>query len=823
MRWLYTLIAACSSTLTVAQTNSDLYGLALLWSEDVYEYCLRAAREDGDSARVLVVRTLRGAHLVRSQDYVGAERILNECAETLRKRESTFRQKAMGLVSVYDCYDYLGRLYSATGNHRKAVYYFTLSDEAKSKNFSEGSTTRIMNKMFLGNFYLEAGNYARAETLYRGLERELRFTRLANGTIMDATNACYIGLTKVNLHKGDLKEAKINLDKAYHTYMEGDFFDIFRPVNPSKVSHQLKLLRAQYQLAAGQFEASLATLRQITNADSVTVVPGVYRVSSAANFKLGRYNEAIADVRSLTAVDIRNIRTNFYALTEIEKEALIRSVDSDVELAVSFGAYAEQHNIPFDFDELLTLRLRTKGLILNSSRKLRQALAATNDERLQNDFRQLRLLRDELSHRSVIRGPSLTKSAERRVDELIDAIAVLERSISGTFGGILASVDDDVNLLQIREHLPDETTAIEMIRYRNRIINNDIVTSSDSACYLAYVLTRDNVRHTFIANGNELENRYAKFYKNSMQVDRGKDLVYKMFWSPLAPLVGNAPKIIFSPDGVYNTINLNTISDGDTYLIDRHEIALVGNLQDVLKPTSDKIADAGVAYFFARPDYANLTVPAPGENVVRSLTLDDIRQTSFADLEGTEVEVKAAEQALKAINWDTKTFLGSDAQEKTLVQQQHPSILHLATHGFFIGGDNGMNPMLQSGLIFSGINSFKPEDDQDGILTSYEASTLDLQGTNLVVLSACETGLGEVKSGEGVYGLQRAFLIAGADRVIMSLWKVDDRATSRLMSLFYDNLSKTRSIRHSFLEAQKKLRQEMQSPYFWGAFMLSGY
>jgi CHAT domain-containing protein/tetratricopeptide (TPR) repeat protein len=822
MRWLYFLIAVFSATLTRAQTNGDLYGLSAFWSEDRYAYCLRAAREDGDSARVLVAHTLRGAHLVRMQDYVAAERVLNECVNTLRTSVSTFRDKAMGQLSIYDCYDYLGRLYGATGNHRKAEYYLSLSNEVKSANFSEGSSTRIMNKMLLGGFYLQAGNYARAETLYLELQRELRFTRLANGMIMEATNACYIGLTKVSLHKGDLKEAKLYLDKAYQTYMEGDFFDIFRPVKASKVSDELKLLRAQYQLDAGQLEASLGTLSLITNADSVTVLPGVYRISSAAHFRLGRYNEGIADIRALTAIDIRNIHTNFYALTEIEKETLIRAVDSDVELAISFSSYAEQHSIPFDFDELLILRLRTKGLILNSSRNLRQALAATNDDGIQNDFRRLRRLRDELSHSSVIRLPGFSKAYERRLDALTDSIAILERSISGAFGSALASVDS-VNLAQIRDNLPDNSAAVEIIRFENRIIQENIVTVSDSASYLAFVLTRDTIRHTFIRNGNELEKRYAAFYKNSMLVDRGNDLVYQMFWGPLAPLVGDTQKIIFSPDGVYNTINLNTISDGDTYLIDRHEIALVGNLQDILKPTSDKIANSGTAYFFARPDYANLATPSSSENVVRSLGLDDIRQAAFADLEGTEVEVRAAEKALKAINWNTKVFLGQDAQEKTLVQQQNPSILHLATHGFFIGGQDGMNPMLQSGLIFSGINSFKPEDDQDGILTSYEASTLDLQGTSLVVLSACETGLGEIKSGEGVYGLQRAFLIAGADRVIISLWKVDDKATSRLMSLFYEHLSKTHSIRQSFSEAQKKLRQESPSPYYWGAFMLSGY
>ena len=133
--------------------------------------------------------------------------------------------------------------------------------------------------------------------------------------------------------------------------------------------------------------------------------------------------------------------------------------------------------------------------------------------------------------------------------------------------------------------------------------------------------------------------------------------------------------------------------------------------------------------------------------------------------------------------------------------------------------------MMRSGLVFAGANQIWSEDygheGEDGVLTAEEVSQLDMGKTQLAVLSACETGLGDIEGNEGVYGLQRAFKMAGVDFVIMSLWQIPDKETMEFMNLFYTLLFEKQDLKEAFYEAQKKMR-EKYSPYFWGAFVLVG-
>jgi CHAT domain-containing protein len=203
--------------------------------------------------------------------------------------------------------------------------------------------------------------------------------------------------------------------------------------------------------------------------------------------------------------------------------------------------------------------------------------------------------------------------------------------------------------------------------------------------------------------------------------------------------------------------------------------------------------------------------------------LQSFKEQEFEDLPATETEVSLIEPILKKRNLKVKIYMGDEALEENVKAIRHPAILHIATHGFFVEDTASIvSPMIRSGIILAGVkNSQQNQGGDDGILTAYEATNLDLEGTTLVVLSACQTGLGEVRNGEGVYGLQRAIVVAGAQNLLMSLWKVSDEATAELMAAFYSEWS-GESNTNEFRKAQISLRLKYPQPFYWGAFIMLG-
>jgi CHAT domain-containing protein len=208
-------------------------------------------------------------------------------------------------------------------------------------------------------------------------------------------------------------------------------------------------------------------------------------------------------------------------------------------------------------------------------------------------------------------------------------------------------------------------------------------------------------------------------------------------------------------------------------------------------------------------------------------------------LPGTGSETKAIQELAASNGFSVNTLTGAAATEsalQNLCRKQAPEVLHISTHGYFkVSGDTTKqlqdyltqrgSAMNQAGLLFAGANAGwdnpnLPE-SENGILTALEAGNLQLQGTRLVALSACETAVGEISESEGVFGLQRAFWLAGADYILMSLWKVPDTETAVYMEAFYTHYCKYRDPRQAYLHAQHTMKTRYRTePYRWAAFIL---
>jgi CHAT domain-containing protein len=316
---------------------------------------------------------------------------------------------------------------------------------------------------------------------------------------------------------------------------------------------------------------------------------------------------------------------------------------------------------------------------------------------------------------------------------------------------------------------------------------------------------------------------------------------YQVYWEPLKKQLGEASTIYLSPDGVYNQINLESIQipeKNGKYVLDSENIILVNNTKDLFsrKLKKQKIQESKIAALFGNPQFYLAT--APGIKIDESggeRSTDDV----IAQLPGTELEISEINELLGADGWLTYNHMFGEATEASIKALDNPRIFHIATHGFFkvesgTEGSEDMiareivhDPLMRSGLLLKGAGDILNTTDynfniNDGILTAYEAMNLNLDQTELVVLSACETGLGAVEAGEGVFGLQRAFLVAGAKAVVMSLFKVSDDATQKLMVNFYKYWLESGDARKSFIAAKKDIRSEYKDPIYWAPFVMIG-
>ena len=338
-------------------------------------------------------------------------------------------------------------------------------------------------------------------------------------------------------------------------------------------------------------------------------------------------------------------------------------------------------------------------------------------------------------------------------------------------------------------------------------------------------------------------------------------IAYERVWQPIQDVIGDTEYVYLIPDGTLNILPFSAlVTPDEEYLIQTHDLHVLTSGRDLL-PNEYRLAQ-GDFVILAGPDYNSDEVvskevldAAQGR---RSAALQlgirgaggGLRGLNFAPLPGAEKEGRIIISQVRAINAPNKVFFGADAQEGVLSNMQRaPEILHLATHGFFLKADDtlrkrllklqrggevhvpppGDNPLLRAGLAFAGINTnaqFLGDIDtiNDGVLTALEVLDLNLSGTKLVVLSACETGIGEIHEGEGVYGLRRSFQEAGVAEVVSSLWAVSDEGTQALMTNFYGRILAGVPARDALRETQLELMDspEWGYPYIWSAFMMVG-
>ncbi len=811
-----------------------LYHQAIVYLEKAVS--VKASASGKESSEYATSLSNLGLAYLAAGNYVKAEPLLINALEIKKNKLGVWNPEYAA------CLNNLGHLYSTYGNLDNAERHFLEAKDIYSRGLkTDAGYTNTLNNLAL--VYKEKGEFQKAETAYQECIK-------SKGTLFGTAHSSYIN--SIN-NLAELYHAHGDLDKAESLLLqvEKNWKQTFGNHHPlySTALYNLGTLytdmhdfaRAElYLLQAKEIREKVVGKDHPDYVATLNALAVLYDNENLDKQAVPYYQESLRG-------KIREILNYFPSLSEEEKTKYFLANQIYFQNAVE--CYLSQlPAIPSLADDLYNLRLVTKALLFNAVSKMRTTILSGNDPVLIQMFNQWQDKREYLAkvYRMSLEEKSIN---EINQEQLEDEVNVLEKELSRRSELFLKTQDRKLYTWRdVQNRLAPGQAAIEIIQTQRRI-------KEVKKVYLVLLVKPGvNLPEVIVLeNGDELENKFVRYYRNAITQRMTDASSYDQFWKPITGKLSGVKRVYVSADGVFNQINLSTLFNNaaNRFLMDEMEIRNITSTKDLVA-THEAISHIPDASLFGYPNY-NSSLPA--ENIATGLSMNvpllkkDSTQRFFdgeniTELPGTKREIETIATILNQKKVNVKTYLLADASEEKLKSLQHPSVLHIATHGYFLqdimkstAGERGFagfsnavvfeNPLLRSGLILSGARTAFLKTNQsatgsDGLLTAYEAMNLNLDKTDLVVLSACETGLGVTVNGEGVYGLQRAFSVAGARYTLMSLWKVDDTATQEFMTSFYTAWMNQLDVNQALRKAQQEVRSKYPEPYYWGAFVLSG-
>lgn len=565
--------------------------------------------------------------------------------------------------------------------------------------------------------------------------------------------------------------------------------------------------------------------------------------------QLGKTEKATAALTRANSIFDYNLRLNMSSGSEAEKLKYVDLLSKASELALSIAFDPKHPNRSFATVALESV-LQRKGRVLDSMSDsvamLRTRLDA-EDRGLLDTWSETN---DKIS-KLVLAGPvdEEIEAFRRRLLALESQKESIERRLSSRASAAVLE-SKSVSLDSVRKNLPAESVLLEFAVYRpvDRTkfefldIDSRVAASSLSPRYAAFVVSEKNGVEAFdLGEVSSIDGKLTQF--RAALRDRNSSVKPlatrsgRLVFEPLRNAIGKAKRIFVSPDGDLSLVPFEALAGRNgRYLIQDFEFTYLTSGRDLLKKSESVARSEPV--LIADPEFGDPGKYSKGAEAQRSVTVAaDVSDTFFTPLSATEEEV----EAIRSMYPVSRLLSKSDARESEVKKLSSPKFLHIATHGFFVENPVGLsgrgaegtrssvplitkrNPLLRSGLALAGANIRNASDD-DGILTALEVTGLDLRGTRLVVLSACDTGVGEVKTGEGVFGLRRAFQLAGAESLLMSLWPVSDQVTRDLMTGYYRNLKRGSGRGEALRRVQLDMltKADRRHPFYWASFIHGG-
>lgn len=566
----------------------------------------------------------------------------------------------------------------------------------------------------------------------------------------------------------------------------------------------------------------------------------------------------------------RHIDQSLPSLPEADQIAFLKYVDEPyLHSALSLSLAQPQNQKVIDY---------SAGWVLNGKAVSQQALAQraliardTTNSQLASAVKALLVIRKQLASLMMLSDSKVPDSARQsRIDELIRQEQSQSRKLSED-GGRSPGSTAWIETADVRKALQEDSVLVEIVRFKKYDFGNPVAKEEDRPeHYVAWIIPKsdgDKIRVIDLGDAAKIDEqvrvaRTALKEAPELIRENGEQEAEKMLepslrslagtiLNPLLETLGQSKTIYLSPDSLLWLVPWSALPlDGGQYAIEKFDIRFLVTGRDLVRGETDfKVSNPVI---FADPDFnlepaaveaaaqQVLQTPPSQRNTLRAVAKSGkFKLGTVSRLPGTKSEAEAVLPQLEQFTAKKATiYSGKSALEAVFKAVRQPGVLVLATHGFFEEEDSSENksqsspnPLLRCGLLLAGCN--KPidasvSDGEDGILTGLEIVNADLRGTDLVVLSACETGLGEVRNGEGVSGLRQAFQLAGARSVVSTLWQIPDRETAKLMTNFFVGLAETHDKSKSLRESQLKLiesrrdRNGAAHPFFWAAFTITG-
>jgi CHAT domain-containing protein/Tfp pilus assembly protein PilF len=741
-------------------------------------------------------------------------------AESLYERALAINEAALGKnhPHVANSLHNLALLYHDQGSYDRAESLneraLAIQEVAFGKNHPHVATS-LHN---LANLYKDQGLYARAEPLF---QRTLTLLEAALGK-----NHPYVAASLHNL-------ALLYKDQGLYARAES--------LNERALAIQ--------EAALGKSHPNTATI-----------------LNSIALLRLLQedFHEALPLFARALTISEKHLRQEVFSFSEARLASVLHLLRLEEErLYTVVRAHPENSQVRhLALSAALLRKGRSVEEVSDTSRIIYRGL----DQADRDTFERLRALRTQLATLSFA-GPGQLSPAdyEQRREELANQGDALEANLARRSAPLRAihELPPPTEIIdRVAKALPKDGALVEFVAYNSPLVPGPSPAQTPSELrYLALLLFSDGRTHALdLGPAAPIDRATLRLHdalaNHSGAYQTAAQELHALAFRPLEPLLSKVKRLFIAPDSQLALVPFAALHDGRQFLLDTFDITYLTSGKDLL-PRQGDLPPTRSVVVLADPDFGSApsgpspSAPATPARAERSASLARFFSTPRAALSdqpwpplpGTRKEAEAIQRLLP----QAQLLLGPAATKDALLNLATPGLLHVATHGFFLEdaspqvntralGSLGAiaagpprnlpDPLLRSGLVLAGAHGQAGEPGtlrrEDFLVTALELAGLDLWGTQLVVLSACETGRGDIKLGQGVYGLRRALMVAGAETLVTSLWKVNDDTTREFMEGYYRNLLAGQGRTAALRETMRALRKKQPHPYFWAPFIAIG-